>query len=143
MVGLVPGISQAVEASGQLIVINPGHLDGVDSGAVNHATGIREVDVNNALSIKVVKTLRDAGYNALLSHPIPGNPGLPTLLSHPIPDYSIWSTTICKVAAEKKADLLVSIHHNAGGSSTTGYEFYWSSYHPSVDNDGIYQKYGL
>lgn len=125
-----------------MIVINPGHLDGVDPGAVNHATGIREVDVNNALSIKVVKTLRDAGYNALLSHPIPGNPGLPTLLTT-IPNYDVYSTTICKVADEKGADLLVSIHHNAGGSSASGYEFYWSSYHPSVDNDGIYQKYGL
>lgn len=135
-------LNQAVNASGQMIVINPGHLDGVDPGAVNGATGIREVDVNNALSIKVVKTLRDAGYNALLSHPIPGNPGLPTLLTT-IPNYDIYSTTICKVAGEKGADLLVSIHHNGGAPSTTGYEFYWSSYHPSVDNDGIYQKYGL
>ncbi|WKY47962.1 GBS Bsp-like repeat-containing protein [Eubacteriaceae bacterium ES3] len=134
--------SQTVQASGATIVVNPGHLDGVDPGAVNSSLGIREVDVNNALAIKVVTTLRNAGYNAMLSHPIPNNPGLPTLLSS-VPDYNVYSTTICNTANEIDADLLISIHHNSGSSSSSGVELYWSSYHPSVDNDGIYQAYGL
>lgn len=134
--------SQTVEASGATIVVNPGHLDGVDSGAVNSSLGLREVDLNNALAIKVVTTLRNAGYNAMLSHPIPNNPGLPTLLSS-VPDYDVYSTTICNTANEIGADLLISVHHNSGTSSSSGVELYWSSYHPSVDNDGIYQATGL
>ncbi|MDK2962572.1 MAG: N-acetylmuramoyl-L-alanine amidase, partial [Eubacteriaceae bacterium] len=86
--------------------------------------------------------MRNAGYNAMLSHPIPNNPGLPTLLSS-VPDYNVYSTTICNKANEIGADLLISVHHNSGTSSSSGVELYWSSYHPSVDNDGIYQVTGL
>ncbi|AFA47045.1 GBS Bsp-like repeat-containing protein [Acetobacterium woodii] len=131
-----------VKAASTTIVVNPGHLDGVDTGAVNKSNGIREVDLNNALAIKVVSTLRQNGYNAMLSHPVPGNPGLPTLLSAP-PAYSAYSTTICNKANQIGADLLISIHHNSGAATASGYEFYWSSYHPSVDTNGIYQKPGL
>lgn len=134
--------SITVNAGSTTIVVNPGHLDGVDPGAVNGSTGIREVDLNNALAIKIVATLRSSGYNAILSHPVPGNPGLPTLLSSS-PPYSAFSTTICNKANEIGADLLISVHHNSGGTTASGYELYWSSYHPSVDNNGIYQKAGL
>ncbi len=128
-----------VLAADKIIVINPGHQAGKDSGAVNKTTGITEVGLNNALSIKVVASLREHGYNAMLSHQIPENRSLPTLLSSPVNS----STTITNAAAKLGADLLVSIHHNGGPPSANGYEFYWSSYHPSVDNDGIYQKSGL
>ena len=134
--------SLPVEAASTTIVVNPGHLDGVDTGAVNGSNGIREVDLNNALAIKIVSTLRGGGYNAMLSHPVPGNPGLPTLLPSS-PAYSVFSTTICNKANEIGADLLISVHHNSGGASASGYELYWSSYHPTVDNNGIYQKSGL
>lgn len=134
--------SLSVEASGTVIVVNPGHLDGVDSGAVNSSNGIREVDLNNTLAIKIVSTLRANGYNAMLSHPIPGNPGLPTLLTSN-PDYNVYSTTICNKANSIGADLLLSVHHNSGGTTASGYELYWSSYHPSVDNNGIYEVAGL
>lgn len=134
--------SLTVNAASTTIIINPGHLVGVDPGAVNGSTGIREVDLNNALAIKVVATLRASGYNAMLSHPVPGNPGLPTMLPS-APVYSSFSTTICNKANQMNADLLLSIHHNSGGATASGYEFYWSSYHPTVDNNGIYQKAGL
>ena len=134
--------SATVDAASTTIVVNPGHLDGVDTGAVNKNTGIREVDLNNALAIKIVSTLRASGFNAMLSHPVPGNPGLPTLLEKN-PVYSAYSTTICNKANEIGADLLISVHHNSGTADASGYEFYWSSYHPSVDNNGIYQKAGL
>ena len=130
-----------VEASGTMIVINPGHMDGADPGAVNSFNGIREVDLNNALAIKTVATLRENGYNAMLSHPVPGNPGLPTLLATP-PDYRIYTKTICDAANAKGADLLISIHHNSGGNAS-GYELYWSSYHPTVDVDGIHEVSGI
>ncbi|MGV8906562.1 MAG: GBS Bsp-like repeat-containing protein [Acetobacterium sp.] len=130
-----------VEASGTMIVINPGHMDGVDPGAVNSSNGIREVDLNNALAIKTVATLRANGYNAMLSHPVPGNPGLPTLLAT-TPDYDVYTKTICDTANAKGADLLLSIHHNSGGDAS-GYELYWSSYHTTVDNDGLYEVSGL
>lgn len=126
----------AQAATTQTIIINPGHEAGTDTGAVNTSTGVTEVALNNALAIKVVQSLRNAGYNATLSHQIPGNPGLPTLLSTTVNS----STAVCNAANSLGADLLVSIHHNSGGTTSSGYEFYWSSYHPSIDNEGLYQK---
>ena len=131
--------SMTVNAASTTIVINPGHQSGTDTGAVNSTTGIKEVDLNNALAIKIVTTLRNNGYNAILSHQIPGNPGLPTMLATTVNN----STAVCSAANNLGADLFISVHHNSGGATASGYEFYWSSYHPSVDNNGIYQKTGL
>ncbi len=131
--------SATVEAASTTIVVNPGHQSGTDTGAVNKTTGIKEVDLNNALAIKIVTTLRNNGYNAMLSHQIPGNPGLPTMLATTTNN----STTVCSAANSLGADLFISVHHNSGAATASGYEFYWSSYHPSVDNNGIYQKAGL
>ena len=131
--------STTVNAASTTIVINPGHQSGTDTGAVNKTTGITEVDLNNALAIKIVTTLRNNGYNAMLSHQIPGNPGLPTMLATTANN----STAVCGAANKLGADLFISVHHNSGGATASGYEFYWSSYHPSVDNNGIYQKTGL
>ncbi|TYC87339.1 hypothetical protein FXB42_04285 [Acetobacterium wieringae] len=131
--------SLSVEAASTTIVVNPGHQSGTDTGAVNKTTGIKEVDLNNALAIKIVTTLRNSGYNAILSHQIPGNPGLPTMLATTTNN----STTVCSAANSLGADLFLSVHHNSGAATASGYEFYWSSYHPSVDNNGIYQKAGL
>ncbi len=139
ILSLVFFTSLTVTAADKIIVINPGHQAGKDSGAVNKTTGITEVGLNNALAIKVVTALRENGYQAMLSHQIPENKDLPTLLSSPVNS----STAICQAANKLGAHLLVSIHHNGGPPSANGYEFYWSSYHPSVDNDGIYQKSGL
>lgn len=131
--------SPTVNAASTTIVINPGHQSGADTGAVNKTTGITEVDLNNALAIKIVTTLRNNGYNAMLSHQIPGNPGLPTLLATTVNN----STAVCSAANNLGADLFISVHHNSGAATASGYEFYWSSYHPTVDNNGIYQKTGL
>ena len=131
--------SMTVNAASTTIVVNPGHQSGTDTGAVNKTTGITEVDLNNALAIKMVTTLRNNGYNAMLSHQIPGNPGLPTMLATTTNN----STAVCSAANNLGADLFISVHHNSGGSTASGYEFYWSSYHPSVDTNGIYQKTGL
>ncbi|MGL4606013.1 MAG: N-acetylmuramoyl-L-alanine amidase, partial [Eubacteriaceae bacterium] len=128
------------------VVVNPGHgglstSGGSDPGAVNSNTGIREVDLNNQLAIKTVKALRDTGINAILSHPIPGNPGLPTLLKTQ-PSMDSYSKSVSNEANKSGVDLLISIHHNSGGNAS-GYEFYWSSYRPNIDNDGIYPIFGL
>lgn len=132
-------LAPPIEAAGKIIVINPGHQAGTDSGAVNKTTGITEVGLNNSLAIKVVTTLRENGYQAMLSHQIPENRGLPVLLTTAVNS----STAVCNAANKRGADLLVSLHHNGGPASARGYEFYWSSYHPSIDNNGIYQKTGL
>lgn len=132
--------SLTADAAGKTIIINPGHEEGTDSGAVNGDTGITEVGLNNTLAVKVVATLRNSGYNAMLSHQIPENTmGLPTLQATTTNN----STQVANAANKLGADLLISIHHNSGGSSASGYEFYWSSYHPSVDNDGLYEATGL
>lgn len=132
--------STTADAAGKTIIINPGHEEGTDSGAVNGDTGVTEVGLNNTLAVKVVATLRNSGYNAMLSHQIPENTmGLPTLQATTINN----STQVANAANKLGADLLISIHHNSGGSSASGYEFYWSSYHPAVDNDGLYEAAGL
>lgn len=132
--------SPSADAAGKTIVINPGHQEGTDSGAANGDTGITEVGLNNALAVKVVATLRNNGYNAMLSHQIPENTmGLPTLQATTTND----SSQVANAANKLGADLLISIHHNSGGASASGYEFYWSSYHPSVDNNGLYEATGL
>ena len=132
--------SPSVEATGKTIIINPGHQEGTDTGAVNGNTGVTEVGLNNTLAVKVVATLRNNGYNAMLSHQIPENTmGLPTLQATTTNN----STQVANAANKLGADLLISLHHNSGGSSASGYEFYWSSYHPAVDNDGLYEAAGL
>ena len=117
--------STTVNAASTTIVINPGHQSGTDTGAVNKTTGITEVDLNNALAIKIVTTLRNNGYNAMLSHQIPGNPGLPTMLATTANN----STAVCGAANKLGADLFISVHHNSGGATASGYEFYPKNQH--------------
>ncbi|MBK5244416.1 MAG: GBS Bsp-like repeat-containing protein [Eubacteriaceae bacterium] len=139
-----------VEAAGTptTVVVNPGH-GGINSsgksdpGAVSN--GYREVDLNNALAIKTVLTLRASGYNAMLSHPAPGSGSIPTLLAT-APTMDNYSATISAAADKIGADLIIAIHHNSdGGFGGHGYEFYWSSYHPGIPDgkDGLYEVHGL
>jgi len=130
------------------VVVNPGHggissSGGSDPGAVSN--GYKEVDLNNALAIKTVLTLRASGYNAMLSHPVPGSGSIPTLLAT-APTMDNYSATISAAADKIGADLIIAIHHNSdGGFGGHGYEFYWSSYHPGIPDgkDGLYEVYGL
>jgi len=84
-----------------IIAINPGHYAGsenYDSGAVNEALGLREVDINIAVAQKLQTMLEDAGYE--------------TIYIHAGELYEITDAS-----NNAGADLFVSIHCNSAGSS--------------------------
>ena len=75
------------------ITVNPGHHVELDSGAVGSA-GLREVDVNIAVAIKLQRMLSDAGHKVNCVH------------SNDLQE-------ICALSNEFDANLFVSIHCNA------------------------------
>ena len=134
-----------IKAATPVIVINPGHLVGRDSGAVNNNTKIKEADLNAALAAKTAEKLKSIGYEVYLTHPVNGC-SIPTLLTTQQVNEGYDSDSSLKTIGNainaKNPDLAISIHHNSGGSAS-GYEFYWSSYRAGIDNSGVYKKYGL
>lgn len=59
-------IAATREDNGITIVIDPGH-GGTDGGVVGVATGTKESDVNLSISKYLVKYLKNAGYNVVLT----------------------------------------------------------------------------
>ena len=137
--------SYPISAKVPTIVINPGHLVGRDSGAVNNNNNIQEATLNAELASKVAEKLKDIGYDVFLTHPVTGC-SIPALLTtqQVIDGYNSNSSlkTIGDAINSKNPDLAISIHHNSGGNAS-GYEFYWSSYRAGIDNTDIYKVYGL
>ena len=76
-----------------LIFLNPGHHPGIDPGAVNNNTGLREADVCKDISNKVRDYLTRVGYKCKV-----------------LQDDNL--VEVCNQANELKADLFVSIHCN-------------------------------
>ena len=134
-----------IKAATPVIVINPGHLVGRDSGAVNNNTKIKEADLNAALAAKTAEKLKSIGYEVYLTHPVNGC-SIPALLTTQQVNEGYDSDSSLKTIGDainaKNPDLAISLHHNSGGSAS-GYEFYWSSYRAGIDNSGVYKKYGL
>ena len=127
-----------VNAKAPVVVIQPGHSIGYDSGAVNSSTGIQEAVINAQISGRVATKLKSLGYEVYLTTKVDGC-SVPALLSN------ADANSLSKVANainSKNPDLSISIHSNSGGSTATGYEFYWSSYR-TFDQEGIYEVPGL
>lgn len=129
----------AKAANSKTIVINPGHSIGYDSGAVNSSTGVTEAQVNQDLAEALAKKLDEAGYTVYLTHT--SNDQYKKYRLGSQADGSSLATA-CGLANAKNPDLVISIHHNSGGSSSTGMELYWSSYR-SYDGSGVYSVGGL
>ena len=127
-----------VYARSPVVVIQPGHSVGYDPGATNSSTGITEAAVNAAVAGKVATKLKQLGYTVYLTHPVAGCPVQSLLTNAEANSLSNVANAINKI----KPDLAISVHHNSGGSSASGYEFYWSSYR-DFDQEGVYEVSGL
>ena len=134
-----------VQARAPVVVINPGHLVGRDSGAVNGSTGVQEADLNAGVASKLAQTLKNRGYDVYLTHPVSGC-NIPALLTTAEAnagyDRNESLRTIGNAVNAQDPDLTISIHHNSGGSSASGYEIYWSSYR-DFDHTDVYTIPGL
>ncbi|MFR9058244.1 GBS Bsp-like repeat-containing protein, partial [Eubacterium callanderi] len=122
-----------------VVVINPGHSVGYDSGAVNGTTGVQEANLNAAVAAKTAERLKAKGYEVYLTHPV-ADCSIPYLLPN-ISDANSLKTVGNAINA-KNPDLALSIHHNSGGKSASGYEIYWSSYR-DFDTEGVKTVSGL
>lgn len=131
------GYSAYTTASQKVVVINPGHSVGYDSGATNGS--VTEAAVNQALAGKIVKQLNSMGYKAYITHSSD-----PDMNSYKLLSNSDGNSLAKVTAAVNKInpDLAMSIHHNSGGSNASGYELYWSSYR-DFDQVGVYEVSGL
>ena len=93
--------NQNTKPNSKTIVIDPGH-GGSDSGAVS-AGGVKEKDVNFKISMKTADLLKAKGYNVLMTRDTDA-----TLTLNQRPD----------LANKNGADIFVSIHANAAGSTS-------------------------
>ena len=92
------------------IFINPGHMPGVDSGAVNKTYGVTEADIVKEIGAGVQQYLNRVGYDCMLVQS--------DNLCGESPNY----TNICASANGWKADLFLSIHCNAAAEEAQGTE---------------------
>ena len=86
------------------IYITPGHMPGVDSGAVNETYGVTEAGIVKDIGAGVQQYLNRVGYDCMLVQS--------DNLCGESPNY----TNICASANGWKADLFISIHCNAAAA---------------------------
>src|SRR5262245_60240848 len=105
-----------------LIVIDPGHggEDGGDADARRDYKrgpgGTREAHMNWRVAVLLKRLLDDAGAKVILTRN---------------GDETVSLAARSKVANDAKADLFLSVHHNAGGGPSANYTSVW--YHGEVD----------
>ena len=109
-----------------IVVLDAGH-GGFDPGAVYF--GVNEKDINLELTKYVGAILENSGMTVFYTRQS---------------DVSLGDTTRLSLAARTNyansinPDVLLSIHHDAAGSSTEGTSTHYSTYRPLVDNTGVY-----
>ena len=87
------------------IVLDPGH-GGTDPGSIGYLSGnimVKEIDVNLKISNKVLKILRDKGYNVIATRTT---------------DTFVGLNTRAEIANSANADLFVSVHNNSFTNSS-------------------------
>ena len=92
------------------IFINPGHMVGIDSGAVNRNLGVTEAAIVLDISNLVEKYLKQAGYEVM------------SLQSDNLNGESPSFKNVCATANDWGADAFVSIHCNAFNTEARGTE---------------------
>ena len=90
------------------IFINPGHMPGVDSGAVNETYGVTEADIVKEIGAGVQQYLNRVGYDCMLVQS--------DNLCGESPNY----TNICASANGWKADLFLSHPLQCGRGRSPG-----------------------
>ncbi len=129
--------SAYTRANQKVVVINPGHSMGYDSGATSPY--ISEAQVNQEVAGKVVRQLNSLGYKVYITHTTDIELQNQKLLSQRDASYL---RNVGPAMKTVNPDLTISIHHNSGGTSSSGYELYWSSYR-DYDTEGVYTVPGL
>ena len=111
-------------------MLDPGHNYGGDDGAYSNIDGITysERDLNMEVSLKVKANLEKLGFKVILTRQ-PGDKSKESLAD------SLAMRT--KIADDAKSDLFLSLHHDSGVSSATGISTHYSSYRPTIDNEGV------
>ena len=106
-------------AAGRVICIDPGH-GGPWPGAVAPSNGLREADVNLSVARLLKRMLADAGANVFLTREVDT-----ALAPDSLPEDLAARAAL---ANERKADIFVSVHHNADinkGSVKNDLEVYY------------------
>lgn len=98
------------------VFINPGHMPGVDPGAVNNALGITEADIVHDIGTMVTDYLDKAGCEVMLLQSNNLNGEAP-------------GENVCATANYWPADIFVSLHCNAFNGNAKGTETYVYSLH--------------
>lgn len=102
--------------NGKLIVLDPGH-GGKDPGAVSPNLRVNEKDVNLEVSLKLKKLLENKGFKVYITRD---------------DDTFVNLYDRASIANELNADLFVSVHANASGSTKT--DGVMVLYYPKGDN---------
>lgn len=102
--------------NGHLIVLDPGH-GGKDPGAVSPKLRVKEKDVNLEVSLKLKKLLESRGFKVYITRD---------------DDTFVNLYDRASIANELNADLFVSVHANASGSTKT--DGAMVLYYPKGDN---------
>ncbi|MBL4930248.1 cell wall-binding repeat-containing protein [Clostridium paridis] len=115
----------------KVVVVDPGHGYGADYGAVGKfgTTTYEETVLDMQVAVKVAQSLEDQGYKAVLTRQAWEKPVYKTL------DESMQ--TRLNVAKNAEASLFISIHHDAGTSTSTGISTHYSSYKPNIDTKDV------
>ncbi|WP_443659949.1 N-acetylmuramoyl-L-alanine amidase [Clostridium algidicarnis] len=114
----------------KVIVIDPGHNYGGDDGAYSNFDGISysERDLNMEVALKVKANLESLGFKVILTRQ-PGDRSKDSLSE------SLRKRT--EIANNANADFFLSLHHDSGVSSASGISTHYSSYRPTIDNEGV------
>lgn len=92
------------------IFLNPGHCIGIDSGAVNHTSGVTEAEICKSIADKVEHYLKNAGCSV---YTLQSNNLCGEYPAHP---------NIVATANELDADIFISLHCNAFNEQAKGTE---------------------
>jgi len=114
------GDKVAGSTSGKTIVIDPGHNFGGDDGAYATHNGITysERDLNMQIAVKLKLKLEALGYKVIMTR---------NSSDRETAGVTESLTNRVNIANNAKADLFVSLHHNAAAEAATGVEVYYSS----------------
>ncbi|MBU5592512.1 N-acetylmuramoyl-L-alanine amidase [Clostridium sp. MSJ-4] len=126
----IPFIIEGSSIKSKTIVIDPGHNHGGDDGAYAKFDGITysERDLNMEVALKLKTYLESYGFNVILTR----QPG--EILKDDL-QTSLRKRT--EIANKAKADFFISLHHDSGASSASGISTHYSSYRPTLDNEGV------
>lgn len=92
------------------VFLNPGHCPGIDSGAVNHTSGVTEAEICKSIADKVEHYLKNAGCSVY------------TLQSNNLCGEYPAHKNIVATANELDADIFISLHCNAFNQQAQGTE---------------------